>query len=130
MTNKNSAYNREYYLLNKDKFKNARQAWYKKNKTSVINKSKEYASRLRLTVLKHYSGGTPHCNCCGEKQLQFLSIDHIDNDGKELRKVHSIGATFYNWIISNNFPENLQILCQNCNHGKRVNGGVCPHLTD
>jgi hypothetical protein len=31
------------------------------------------------------------------------------------------------YIIKNNYPDDFQILCANCNWGKQLNGGVCPH---
>ncbi len=35
--------------------------------------------------------------------------------------------SLYRWIIKNNFPEEFQILCFNCNSGRHINGGICPH---
>ena len=57
----------------------------------------------------------------------FLELDHVDNDGAEHRKtVHPDGM--YWWLRRNNWPASIQLLCSNCNHGKRLNGGFCPHL--
>jgi hypothetical protein len=30
-------------------------------------------------------------------------------------------------IIRNGYPPDFEILCFNCNCGKAVNGGICPH---
>jgi hypothetical protein len=79
-------------------------------------------------VFKAYGGY--RCVCCNETEPLFLSIDHIYNDGNEMRKkgVHAKGGTsFYQWIKRHNFPPGFQILCMNCNTGKHRNGGVCPH---
>lgn len=94
-----------------------------KEKLSVSN----YISykELRDTVISHYGG---KCICCGETIKSFLQIDHVNNDGNISRKVHGRGARFYKWIIRNNFPETLQILCANCNTSKRINNGVCEHM--
>lgn len=27
-----------------------------------------------------------------------------------------------------NYPEGYQVLCYNCNCGKSINNGICPHL--
>lgn len=43
------------------------------------------------------------------------------------KKLGGNSGRFYEWIIRNNFPKDLQILCWNCNMGKNVNKGVCPH---
>ena len=33
----------------------------------------------------------------------------------------------YGWLRRNSYPEGFQVLCHNCNLGKKINGGVCPH---
>lgn len=38
------------------------------------------------------------------------------------------GSTLYYYILRNNFPDIYQVLCFNCNWGKRL-CGVCPHKT-
>ena len=70
------------------------------------------------------------CKCCGEKEKFFLSIDHIENDGAKMVKEGKYkrgSAYFYNWLIKNNFPKGFQVLCMNCQFGKKNNGGMCPH---
>lgn len=69
------------------------------------------------------------CTCCGEKEHVFLSIDHINNDGAEKRrnKEHPRGgADLCRWLINKNFPSDFQLLCHNCQWGKRM-FGICPH---
>ena len=67
------------------------------------------------------------CACCGETEPIFLTIDHINNNGNEHRKTISAGYAMYLWLKKNNYPEDFQILCMNCNWGKARNKGVCPH---
>ncbi len=68
------------------------------------------------------------CNCCGETEPDFMEIDHVYNNGNEMRKtVHGHGTTFYKWLKRNGYPDGFQILCSNCNKGKHRNGGTCPH---
>lgn len=68
------------------------------------------------------------CNCCGETNPLFLSIDHVNNDGTEHRQsFQSHGTGLYRWLKHHGYPEGFQILCMNCNFGKRRNHGVCPH---
>lgn len=90
---------------------------------------KNYAKRLRLQVIAHYSKGRFDCNCCGERELLFLSIDHVNNNGSAHRNALGVkpGTGLYRYIINNDFPQDFQILCHNCNHGKHLNGGICPH---
>lgn len=81
---------------------------------------------LKEIVYQHYGN---KCACCGESIKSFLQIDHINNDGSIQRKKLGRGEVWYKWIIRNNFPNDLQILCANCNQSKRMNNGVCEHVT-
>lgn len=118
---------KEYYINNKKKI--SEKAALKKN---YIREQRRNAGQLRKSlVLKEYGGS---CTCCGESEEDFLSIDHINNDGnihrRELKEKFKVGAGsgFYRWIVANNFPKgNLQALCMNCQTGKRINNGVCAH---
>lgn len=92
------------------------------------DKTRRATETLRKEVFEAYGGFV--CACCGETEPLFLSVDHIYNDGNEMRKsgTHARGGTaFYQWIKRHKFPPGFQILCMNCNTGKHRNGGVCPH---
>ena len=83
---------------------------------------------LRAETFNAYGG--PLCACCGESTWKFLSIDHINNDGAKRRRLNlepGSGLTLMLWLKRNNWPAGYQILCFQCNFGKRVNGGICPH---
>jgi hypothetical protein len=84
---------------------------------------------LKLKVFSYYSGGEPKCNCCGITGIYFLCIDHINDDGNKIRgkKQTFTGEIFYRWIVKNNFPNDLQVLCYNCNNAKHWNNNICPH---
>lgn len=68
------------------------------------------------------------CACCGESQVLFLCLDHVENDGAAHRKEQGTGSKFMEWVVKNNYPQGFQVLCWNCNAGKHLNGGICPHL--
>lgn len=72
------------------------------------------------------------CACCGETNKVFLSLDHVENDGNIKRK-ESKGkprlSIDYFTLRKQGFPPGIQVLCHNCNHGKHLNGGICPHQT-
>lgn len=73
------------------------------------------------------------CACCGQTEPLFLTIDHVNNDGAQMRRngTHPANGYLFNvWIIENNFPPMLRLLCANCNFGRQRNGGICPHLTE
>lgn len=97
----------------------------KDNKSACVRRE-----RIKEAVFAAYGGYK--CACCGETEPLFLTIDHIDNNGAEHRrkitgKRHSAGYHTYKWLLKNNFPDGFQVLCMNCNYGKRMNNGVCPH---
>ena len=79
--------------------------------------------RYRSAVLDHY-GRT--CACCGEDEERFLCVDHINNDGAAHRAM--VGTGVNRWVVKNGYPEGFQILCFNCNVGRQLNKGVCPHV--
>ena len=37
------------------------------------------------------------------------------------------GYMTYKWLRKNGFPPGFQVLCMNCQHGKRMCRGICPH---
>jgi hypothetical protein len=84
----------------------------------------------RLSVFEHYGGFV--CACCKETEPSFLSIDHIGGGGgtermRIFRKKYQGGHHFYRWLRVNGYPPGYQVLCMNCQQGKRDNGGHCPH---
>lgn len=107
-----------------------KQRWYsdptiKKRHAAV---TKAFTKRLRIETFQAYGGEI--CACCGELEVKFLTIDHINNDGWMHRKTlgdKGNGSNFKRWLKAQGFPPGYQILCMNCNFGKRMNGGICPH---
>lgn len=81
---------------------------------------------MRLAALRAYSNRDPFCSCCGEGVLQFLALDHIDGGGHRQR-TETGGGGFYTWLKKNGYPPGFRVLCHNCNMGRQLNGGICPH---
>lgn len=101
--------------------------YYNKDKERRAKINKLYGHNLKIEVLTHYGNSKLACVCCGETELSFLTIDHINNDGAEYRKlVGKAGKMFYLWLKQNNYPKGVQTLCWNCQWGKRL-CGTCPH---
>jgi len=67
------------------------------------------------------------CSCCGEAERVFLTIDHVNNDGGIERKFHGGNEQFRNWLVKQARLPQYQTLCWNCQWGRRINGGICPH---
>lgn len=85
------------------------------------------AIALRDEVMQQYGGLV--CKCCGETNPDFLTLDHIENNGKEHvdakgRRLN--GGDLYRWLQQQGYPEGLQVLCHNCNMAKAFYG-ECPH---
>lgn len=100
-----------------------------KYRASIGYKIKKDKKELQLksNAVARYGG---KCQCCGEWRLSFLNIDHEFNDGAVYRKQNLSGRHLYVWLEKNNYPLNLgfRVLCWNCNCGRMVNKGICPHL--
>jgi hypothetical protein len=123
--------NRFHYGKTLDKQHLRSKNYRKNNKEELRKKSKKWRKELVIETISHYSSGTMKCACCGEPELYFLTIDHINNDGTKQRKELKIsgGWRFYYWLKLHGFPDNLglQVLCADCQLGKERNGGICPH---
>ncbi len=111
-----------------EKFLKEKQKSYHKHKKEIGERRKITRIKLKIETIKHYSKDQNKCNCCGEKTIEFLTIDHINNDGNKHRKeINSQGGNnFYSWLRKRNYPKGLQVLCFNCNCAKG-HYGSCPH---
>jgi len=121
---------------NKDEEKAYYACWYESNRERKIAQANEYEkvnrervnrtararnARNREKCFNHYGR---ECACCGETELLFLTFDHINGGGgRHNRKVGYIPR----WLVQKGFPDGFQVLCMNCNLGRSINGGVCPH---
>ena len=86
--------------------------------------TQHYYERNKDKLLAHYGS---ICKCCGESNRAFLTIDHVNNDGHMERRKYPTTSTMIAHIIRQGFPDTYQILCYNCNNGKRRTG-ICPHV--
>ena len=89
-------------------------------------KSLKYNRKLKREVFSHYG---KVCECCGCDDIDMLSMDHIEGGGREQMDSNGIngGSCFYKWLKKKGYPPGLRVLCMNCNLGRFINGGVCPH---
>jgi hypothetical protein len=108
-----SAYTVAYDAAHRDYKTERRRKWYR---------------NTRREVLSHYSNGLLVCACCGEGHVEFLTLDHMENNGAEHRRQVGSGNNrgVMMWARRNGYPPGLQVLCQNCNSAKAFYG-ECPH---
>ena len=94
---------------------------YKKDPDKYKKRVKSHKDRLKIEIFSYYSPELV-CQKCGFNDIRALSIDHIKGGGNEHRKQlkRGAGASFYEWLKANNFPEGFQVLCMNCQIIKRA----------
>ena len=108
---------------NSEKYKsyiNRRNNYKLSGKRSEI--TKRHHSKKRTALLSIYGG---RCECCGEDNPKFLTLEHKNGDGGlERRTVNKI-SILNNAIKKPNYDK-YTILCYNCNCSKSQNK-VCCH---
>lgn len=108
-----------------------RREWYKndpENRAKRLASNKAGNDALRLEVLMAY-GHACACPGCYIIEAEFLTLDHVDNDGAAERKATGLfgGIQFYRYVRSLGCPrDRYQLLCWNCNLAKHIYG-KCPH---
>jgi hypothetical protein len=101
-------------------------AAYKENERA---RARRFSASIRKETLAAYGNC---CACCGEDTPEFLTLDHIKNDGADHRRLlggrsHCPSTQMYRWLKAAGFPrDNFQLLCYNCNCAKGKYG-ACPH---
>ncbi len=86
-------------------------------------RQRNYRMGLKEKIVAAYGG---KCTCCGEQEIKFLTIEHKNNNGAEHRRALGGSKNVHNWIIKNNYPKDMTVLCFNCNAASFYYG-VCPH---
>mgnify|MGYP001565312447 CR=1 FL=1 len=118
--NKMRAYGREwmrkYRLANPEKTRLANKRWIEKGY------GRKYHSTVKQAVMNLYGG---RCNCCGEANLPFLSLDHIIPIRK--KGPPRVRGLKYLSLLRQPKDPNLQVLCHNCNVAKKTKE-FCPHV--
>jgi len=104
------AYNKRYYSEHADQRRAKQIAYWRSLKDEV-----------------YFAYGGYKCACCGEETKAFLSIDHIDGGGNKHRREIGRGPNLMHWLKARHFPSGFQVLCMNCQFGKKHNDGICPH---
>lgn len=96
--------------------------WREKNREHHRATQRAYNRSRKQEIINHYGG---RCTCCGEHRVEFLCLDHKNNNGQEERRRFHF-ASVWKIAIKRGFPDDYQVLCYNCNNAKAVYG-VCPH---
>lgn len=77
----------------------------------------EVLSSLKECCINMYSNGEACCAWCPQADIDVLCLDHINDDAQEWkgRGVPRGGKHLYFWLMKNDYPPGLQVLCSNCN---------------
>ena len=82
-------------------------------------------AKLKLDMLKAFNF---KCSCCGEDHPDFLTLDHVKNDGAEQRALTNFNEQqIYRQARREGWPKDkYDCLCIKCNFAKGY-FGICPH---
>jgi hypothetical protein len=98
-----------YSAENRERLAETQRIWYRK---------------IKMQVIEAYGGA---CACCGESNPAFLCLDHVNNDGAAWKRADLLSRSLWHWTWKQECPEDIQLLCANCNMAKHFNPGGCPH---
>jgi hypothetical protein len=77
----------------------------------------------KRAIIERYGG---KCECCGETQMEFLSMDHVNGGGgRERLAIGQSGVVKYLFASEERLP-GYRVLCMNCQFGY-MHGRTCPH---
>lgn len=132
ISEKQKKYQKQWVSANRDKVKVVQKRYRDKNREKCIARTvrsnRITRAKYREMTIKHYGGENPSCACCGENTRIFLTLDHINGGGRQHRKeMNNKAGGVHGWIVKSGFPNGFQVLCMNCNWGKYINNGQCPH---
>ena len=126
-------YSRIYYRAHREESIQTTRRSQQRNREQYLGLKREYeAAKIKKViplVIGHYSSGTFTCSCCGEKERDFLTIDHVNGNGNETSKMLGMprgGSELYRWLVRKGFPPGYDVLCANCNASKGKHG-ACVH---
>jgi hypothetical protein len=117
------ARNRAFYAKNPEAYREKARLWYKRNAEKARKKTRDNGIKNKKIVVDQYGG---FCACCRETEIVWLTVDHINGDGKTHRQAQGSGSALHRWLIRHGFPPGFQILCANC-HLAKSSGVNCPH---
>ena len=133
----NNLWHRDYHRRNRDVINSKRRERYIKDpnrsekekarylasKPIVTARLKRYRVKLKQEMVEAYGG---KCTCCGEDRIEFLTVEHLNNDGKAHRSSLKTSTAIYRDIKKRGYPSDYTVLCFNCNIAKSLYGS-CPH---
>jgi hypothetical protein len=99
----------------------ANRIWQRDNSIRRSKGKRERRQQIRKEFLAMYGN---KCVCCGESQVEFLTLEH--RQGQIGIKSKQTGRDAYSEATKKLDLDKFEILCMNCNHAKG-RYGYCPH---
>lgn len=112
----NVCYSRLYYINNKERFKQLRDIWYKKNKNYKHRQDKEYNKKKKIKAMKLCGGAK--CVNCGCKNIDLLEFNYKKGGHSKLVKNNKlpVGGFLHTKLVNGEVNKNLfDIRCKMCN---------------
>jgi GNAT superfamily N-acetyltransferase len=101
----------KYWKNNQDKIRARVKQWRAQNYEDVIGKERNNRISIINDVLDFLGS---KCVLCGEETREFLTVDHINNNGNQHRHFGSVG--WKRKILIGEFNRSdFRVLCHNCN---------------
>lgn len=99
--------------------------WYRRTEDLLgqYKRRSERTFQLKLEMILAYGG---MCSCCGETEIKFLTLEHLEGGGNQHRKEFSKASRTWADLKKRGWPKGHTILCWNCQMGK-THYGICPH---
>jgi hypothetical protein len=86
--------------------------FYQGDKDRILVEAKQYRNDLFQKAIVGYGS---ECLFCRENRPKALIFHHVNEDGKEHREEIGKNSTqLHRWIIENNFPDEIILLCGTC----------------
>lgn len=98
-------------------------------KAASAKRQKHLRIRIKDAVIAKY-GGKCACKKCPENKnphRRFLTMDHETPVGAAREDNYNMHKRLY---YSEELLPGFRVLCFNCNCGRYINGGLCPHEED
>ena len=83
--------------------------------------------QVQLVYAKRNGFSRVRCFCpgCPCTDWKFIAFDHMGARPKSHK--NRSGVALAKTLRNQNYPSRIQLLCHNCNTGKEIFGGICPH---
>lgn len=117
-------YHRKYRETNIENRRKWNKEWIENNREKYNAQKAKYRDNTKIEVFTYYGKWNISCVICWFNNLDWLCLDHINNDWNEHRKqmwvTRRVWINTYEKLRKDWYPEWIQILCANCNQIKEV----------